>query len=111
MIGITLQSLQEELQDFALKWEKFSQSLTEECYNTKSNNSSDIGNNYDKEDYENSDLIDETILDNILQKSSCCKSSNKKYHICCFFILVRYNLYTMHTQDFIWLTNYYLLYQ
>jgi len=85
---ITLQSLQQELQDFALKWETLSQSLTEEYYNTKSNNSSD------KEDYENNKLTDETILDNIPQESSCCKSSDKKCHICCFFVLVRYNLYT-----------------
>ncbi|XP_060878267.1 52 kDa repressor of the inhibitor of the protein kinase-like [Metopolophium dirhodum] len=56
---------EQELQDFALKWETLSQSLTEEYYNTKSNNSSD------KEDYENNDLIDETILDNIPQESSC----------------------------------------
>lgn len=93
---ITLQSLQQELQDFALKWETLSQSLTEEYYNTKYNNtgSSDIENNYDKEDYENSGLIDETILDDIPQKSSCYKSSDKKCHICCFFVLVRYNLYT-----------------
>jgi hypothetical protein len=50
-----------------------SQSLTEEYYNTKSNDSYDIGNDFDKEDYENFNLIEETILDDIPQKSSCIK--------------------------------------
>jgi hypothetical protein len=67
------------------------QSLTEEYYNTKSNDSYDNGNDYDEEDYENFDLIEEKILD-IPQKSSCCKSSDKKYLICCFFVSIRYNL-------------------
>jgi hypothetical protein len=36
-----------------------------------------------------------TMLDNIPQKSSCCKSSDKNCHVFFFFfLLVRYNLYT-----------------
>jgi hypothetical protein len=61
------------LQDFALKWGTLSQSLIEEYYNIKLNDSYDIGNYYDKEDYENFDLIKQTILDDIPQKISCCK--------------------------------------
>jgi hypothetical protein len=44
-----------------------SQSLTEEYYNTKSKNK------FDNKDYENSSLIHEAFLDEIPQKSSCCK--------------------------------------
>jgi hypothetical protein len=91
---IILQSLQQELQDFALKWETLSQSLTEEYYNTKSNNSSD------KEDYENNNLIDETILDNIPQESSCCNLT-KSVTFAVFLYWFAIICIPIHIQDFI----------
>lgn len=86
------------MQDFALKWETLSQSLTEEYYNTKSNNSSD------KEDYENNDLIDETILDNNItyrEKVLVVNHLTKSVTFAVFLYWFAIICIPMHIQDFI----------